>query len=224
MLLGDTAGSTYGRIYFGDTNSNPVSLTGTGSVVFGGHGANFIENSTNVSGASGTLTIGPNISIRGKNGSIYNYYNNGSLLNQGTISVDVAGGTINVGGNGTNSFTNTGTINVMNGGNLVVPTSLSLSGSAIFNESTGSSISVSGNLTSAATNPVFFRTQGTVGISGGNVSSPRLLEVMGQYVDTNATGFLANNFSMGALNLASNTYVKLIDQSDTVSVVAPEAL
>ncbi|MEQ1828473.1 MAG: pre-peptidase C-terminal domain-containing protein, partial [Pirellula sp.] len=224
MSLGDTAGSTYGRIYFGDSSNPAGSLMGTGTVVFGGHSANFIMNDSNQTVAAGTLTIGPNILVRGKSGSIFNNWNNGSLANQGTINADVAGGTINLGGNGTSTFTNSGTINVLNGSTLVVPTQLVLSTTAILNVASSSTLQVSGSLTSATNNPVIFRPQGSIKLSGGNSTTPRKLEVMGQDLGPVSSGFVSSNFVFGSLNLTTNTYAKLYDEFDNTAGSAAEAL
>ena len=61
------------------------------------------------------LTIGPNITIHGKTGSVYDAFGNGGLVNQGTIGADAAGGTINLGGNSHTPTANQGTINVGTG-------------------------------------------------------------------------------------------------------------
>ncbi len=224
-MLGNAAGTTAATLFFGDSSVASGSLTGNATVVFGGSNSfSYIQNSSGLAGATGTLTLGPNVSIRGKNGRVYNDWATGTILNQGTISADVAGGTFNIGGAGVSTFTNTGAMNMLNGANMVVPTSLTLTSSAMLNQAASSTLTLTGNLTSAATNPVVFRTQGTVVISGGSSGAPRLLEVMGQNVGTNSTGFLASNFSMGALNLDSNSFIKLIDLADNSAGATPESL
>ena len=69
------------------------TLSGAGSIVFGGNPANQI-NTASSGGDSGTLTIGPGITIHGNSGTIGS--NNGGtetpLINQGTIAADVSGG------------------------------------------------------------------------------------------------------------------------------------
>ena len=224
VLLGDTSGSTYGRLYFGDSGTSPGSISGTATIVLGGSSFNYIENSANIVGGAGTLTIGSGITIRGKNGWIYSYYDNGSIVNAGAINADVNAGTINLGGNGSSTFTNIGSVNASNGANLNIPTSLNLNANAALRVPVGSTITMGGSLISATTDPTKFVTQGTVSISGGNASSPRLLEVMGEDVRTNLAGFLPSNFSMGALNLANSTYVKLQHTFDNAPGTEPEAL
>jgi fibronectin-binding autotransporter adhesin len=122
LLIGNSSGSTYGYVYFGQTSSAAGSLTGTGTVLFGGSAANDLYDDSNLSGASGTLTIGPGITIHGKSGVVgeFNYMpSNGSIVNQGTIDADTAGGTITV-GLGSDPLTNTGTLEAANGGTLSV--------------------------------------------------------------------------------------------------------
>jgi hypothetical protein len=97
-----------------------------------------IENAT-------TLTLGADMVVRGKTGSIgdaHLFGGHGKLINQGLISIDVPGGTLditpspfsNTGTIGTikangagstvnvrsNPFTNTGTITELNGGKVLI--------------------------------------------------------------------------------------------------------
>ncbi|HEV3343404.1 MAG TPA: hypothetical protein VG125_23735, partial [Pirellulales bacterium] len=85
LSLGNTGGSTSGQILFGDSTHAADSLMGTGAVVFGAFFGNSINNDSNLGGASGTLTFGPNITIHGQSGSIVNDFTSGSIINQGTI-------------------------------------------------------------------------------------------------------------------------------------------
>ncbi len=101
------------------------AITGSGKVIFGSSGNNFIENSSNLTGAAGTLTIGAGITVEGKTGIIYSAFTNGALLNQGTIKADVAGGTITI-GSGLEPFTNANTLRVGQG-------ALTLNGSKTLN-------------------------------------------------------------------------------------------
>jgi hypothetical protein len=114
-------------LYFTGTQT----LGGTGQIVFAGTGVN------RLSPQSGTLTIGPALTIRGGNGSIGEQ--SSPLINQGTISADVPGknievlgmpvtneGTLIADGAGTtstvraNPFTNSGTVQELNGGKIIV--------------------------------------------------------------------------------------------------------
>ena len=129
--LGSADGSTEDAIYF----VGAQTLSGTGSIVLGGALGNMI-NTASSGGTSGTLTIGPGITINGSSGSI-GYDPNGTetpLINQGTVAADVSGGRISVsapteqflGHSGSQwrslslegSGTNTNSIEVANGGSL----------------------------------------------------------------------------------------------------------
>jgi fibronectin-binding autotransporter adhesin len=107
ISLGNNTGTlTIGRLLFQGTET----LGGTGTVLFGGSSSNGLSAS-----GSAALTLGSNILVQGKNGSID--LSSQSFINQGTISSDVAGGTITVNGIG---WSNTGTIQSSNGGNLTL--------------------------------------------------------------------------------------------------------
>jgi hypothetical protein len=220
MLLGNAAGSTYGRVVFGNSSSAAGSLTGTATIVFGGSGNNLIENQSNLTGALGTLTIGSTVTIHGKSGVIDNYYNNGSLANQGTINADTTGGTLRVGGGSSSAFTNTGTLSAQNGGTLSVVASLTISGRAILSESPSSSMLFKGNLLATAASAAQFNLQGQVTLNGtGTASSPQFLEALSQDLGTDSTAF-NRNYAYGTLALANNhMYVKLIDSSGSGSKV-----
>ena len=94
MFLGNSSGTTFGRVAIGQADT----LDGTGSIVFGGSSLNEIVNQSQA--ANGTVTIGPNFTIHGANGSIQNLnsalFPGEQLVNRGTIDADTAGGTISV--------------------------------------------------------------------------------------------------------------------------------
>ena len=76
--------------------------------------ATTFNNRSNLSGAAGTLTIGPNITLRGQNGGLVNTDGaNGTILNEGKIYADTAGGTILIGSTGT--FNNQGLMQANSG-------------------------------------------------------------------------------------------------------------
>jgi hypothetical protein len=87
------------------------TLAGTGQIVF----TDSNPVTTRVQPVNGTLTIGPNMTIRGLSGTVGNP--TFPLINQGTISADVSGGTIVIQGN---PFTNNGTTQESNGGKIAV--------------------------------------------------------------------------------------------------------
>ncbi len=111
IAVGDSSGN-YGRLDF----SGSQTLDGTGSAVFGSNS----QNSMRVATAGDTLTIGPDITIRGQTGNIgYSPDWGGpadvSFINQGIIDADTAGGVITI--NGSN-WSNTGQIRAETGSML----------------------------------------------------------------------------------------------------------
>lgn len=110
--------SGYARLVFQGTQT----LGGTGQVVFGSNSQNALQVFT----AGTTLTIGPNVTVRGQNGYIGYVLNpnggseNVHVVNQGTVRPDVSStaGVIVRG----QSFTNEGTIGAANGGKLTLNT------------------------------------------------------------------------------------------------------
>ena len=120
-----TLGNNYASLGFEGTQA----LSGSGSVVFqsGGNGINAMRATQ----AGMTLTIGPSITVHGGGanpgyggGIGYNGVFGGPLnitiINQGTISADVAGAYINIVVGPSGVFTNLGTLQANNGGTLLV--------------------------------------------------------------------------------------------------------
>ena len=120
VYLGNTTGSTYGDLCFEGTQT----LGGTGTVLFGASGSNFLGISKGYSDSTAyALTISSSITIRGSSGTIgdgsWYAYPDDRIVNQGTIAVDGSGGLAN----GTVSinpltFSNQGTIQDSNGETL----------------------------------------------------------------------------------------------------------
>ena len=124
-----------------------------------------------------------------------------------------------------NPLTNYESIIVGNGATVVVPKSLRVDGSSILTISPSSALTVGESLLGTTSNPAIFKPQGTVTLNGGgNTASPRLLEAMSKDLGTQASAFSVNNFAYGGINLANNTYLKLVDQSDNSSGTTPEAV
>src|SRR5262249_25749260 len=122
--LGQSDNYGYGQLRFMGTQT----LDGTGTVALGLSPDNGVQAWNN----GATLTIGPNITIRGKFGQGWAGSPGSSFVNQGTIFADTAGGTIRLPGT---TWSNSGTIQAANGG------SLTLDG----NWSTSTPLSFSGN-------------------------------------------------------------------------------
>ncbi len=116
ILLGNPSSSTGGALDF----VGAQTISGTGTIVFGGAPYNQIATASS-GGDSGSLTIGPNITIQGSSGLIG--WNGGGaktpLVLQGTIDANSSGGDIQIYGN---NCTNAGTIEATGGGTVILDT------------------------------------------------------------------------------------------------------
>ncbi len=113
LLIGATDGSTLATLFFRDDAGGAVTLAGNASVVFGGNttnGINFYDN-------GGTITLGSNVTLHGKNGRVVDTFYTGTVLFQGTVAADVAGGTISF-ASSTVAYQNSGILTANNGGTL----------------------------------------------------------------------------------------------------------
>src|SRR5437773_9520692 len=92
-----------GALTLASSLNQQVGLFFTGTQTLGGHGQVVFAGTGNnvLLPGSGTLTIGPALTIRGGNGTIGDQ--SLPLINEGTISAEVAGSVITVRGN---PFTN----------------------------------------------------------------------------------------------------------------------
>jgi len=191
--LGKADGSTWGSVSFGAYNMPAGSLTGNATVLFGGSNSNDLDNASSQTGAAGTLTLGPTVTIHGAAGQIGNQDSTGTILNQGTINADTAGSTLEVGSR-SGTFTNAGTI-LAPAGTLAISGSVTINGSSQFASSGTGTIQISGNLVGNVTNPSLFTPQGTTTLNGAGTSgSPQSLEAMSQDLGDVSAGFL-NNFN-----------------------------
>ena len=138
---------------------------------------------------TGTLTVGPNVTIRGNNGTIGGQNFEGganALVNNGTISADVAGGTITI----VNApVTNNGTLQAQNGGTLVLSSNVTSAGNGQLLAGNGSvvyqnGVTLSGQINTAGTGVV--------------------------QASSSASNFLSTATLNGTLDLASNTSVERV--------------
>lgn len=109
ILVGADSGTSppFGTLVFQGTQR----LDGTGTVVFGGSSFNAL----NVAGSSGSrLTLGPNITVRGKNGTLGS--RGYGLTNEGSVAADVADGVFDLRGD----WTSNGVLSASNGATLTV--------------------------------------------------------------------------------------------------------
>ncbi len=167
LTLGALSGNLYGYLNFVGSQT----LGGTGTVVFG----QSIYNTLLASEAGTTLTIGPEITVRGQSGSVgydtslTSTSTDVAVVNQGTIQADVAGGTITIDGT---AGENAGTLNALNGATVSLQASNFQDIGTNYADATsafslGGSFSSSGN-TLALSGPGTFTLSGT--IQGGTVS------------------------------------------------------
>ncbi|HND51724.1 MAG TPA: hypothetical protein PLV92_04985, partial [Pirellulaceae bacterium] len=166
---------------------------------------------------------GPSITVRGKNGTISNAYPNGSLVNQGVIRADVAGGGLTFSGGG--GVTSTGTMQVVDGAVLNMASAFRIGPDASMRNSPGGLMQLSGSLTTETNRPALFKSQGVLVMNGGgNAAAPRWLEVLSGDLGADNSGFDADNFGLGTLNLSNSTYVKLVDAADNSPGASQECL
>ena len=175
LVNGLTLNSTL-MIASGANNTNLTAvgtqtIGGSGTIVFGGTGFDFIQPS------AGALTVGPNITIRSGSGGGTLGSATLSTTNQGTISSQTVGAGIMLVGA---PFTNQGYVQAINGGSLLL-NGLSNAGSIVANASvmsftgswsntgsitaTNSTVNFGGSFTPASIG-TFTRGGGTVTING----------------------------------------------------------
>ena len=161
-------GSFQGQLRFSGTQS----LLGSGTVSFQNTNTNVNTGILNMQ-AGQTLTIGPNMTIRGKTFGIGVVVGgvgttNAAIVNQGTIRAEVANGTVAI--DGTN-WSNTGTISNTNSGAVNLNGSWSSSGT--ISNTDGGTINLTGTInntgqTMTLSGPGTFALSGT--ITGGTVA------------------------------------------------------
>ena len=226
MSLGNASGSTYASVNFATLNTTAGSLTGNGTVIFGGYPSNSVRNFSNLSGAAGTLTIGPDITLRGKGGGLVNIGGaNSTILNQGKIYADTAGGAIIIGEGGT--FLNQGLMQANNGtfrlGVFPITGSFNLSGTGVLGSNWSGGLEMSENFLGSGTGSAGSDPRGSATFDGtSSAAAPQLLEVMSNDLGDTAAGF-SHNFVYGKLTQATG-FLRLVDQSHNSGGTGPEAL
>jgi hypothetical protein len=202
ILLGNAAGSTTGMLIINGTQT----LGGSGSIVFGGSNSNLLG-----SPGAFTLTLGPDIVLRGKNGQV----NIQGFVNQGTLSADTAGGTITI--NATH-WSNLGTIEAQNGGTIFAQgTATNFSAGTL----TGGTWQVFADSTLRLINTGIVTNAATILLDGANSNF---------YRDAGTTGALANlatNAAAGSFTIqngASLTTAGTLTNAGNVSIDATSAL
>jgi hypothetical protein len=179
--VGNPTNGSYGAISF---VGNQV-LGGSGTVAFGNSGCNAVR----VSNDGTTLVVGLGITVHGQSGQIgyapscWGGSQNVGVINQGTISADVAGGTITVNAQPLNSQ---GLAQATNGGTLQLLGNWSNPGELA---ATGGTLNLGGTFSQA--------TLGTIHGSGGAIAISGLL--------TNVGGILGLDGAVASWTLAGGT-------------------
>ncbi len=208
-------------------NSNSVTafegtqtLGGSGTIVLGATGSG---NRVNIetpggSGTTGTLTVGPNVTIRGQNGTIGGQNFEGganALVNNGTISADVAGGTITI----VNApVTNAGTLQAQNGGTLVLNSNVSSVGNGQLLAGNGSlvvqnGVTLAGQINTAGTGVLQTTNNGNNYLSAATLNGT--LDLASTTAIERVTGGGLTLQNGGAVNINSNS-VLAIEGSQTL--------
>ena len=203
------AGNNYAYLYFGKSGVAAGSLTGNGTVLFDTSvgGGDMILDNSNLSGPSGTFTIGPKIFVSGITGG-FGAYNGETIVNQGTIIAESSSGVITL-GNGSGPFTNQGTLEANSGG-FRAGGVLDLEGQGSMFTNWAGNMTLVGNLTGGSTAYASSNPEGAVIFNGsGNPSNPQLIEAMSQDEGATAAGF-QNNFAYGTIDIAAD--VEIVNQ------------
>jgi hypothetical protein len=196
ITLGNANGGSFGQLFF----TGSQTLGGTGTVLLGVSESNSLVWSGS---GSTTLTIGPNILVHGRNGTID--FGSQSFINQGTISADTYLGTITL--NSTN-WSNTGTIQSSNGGSLTLTGTWSNTGTITANAGTLNL----GNSSNAWSNAGIITDNGATVNLGGTFTVATLGTFNHSFGTVNLTGSLDNSggtlaftATTGSWNLAGGT-------------------
>ncbi|MBI2875410.1 MAG: cadherin-like domain-containing protein [Candidatus Tectomicrobia bacterium] len=171
-----------------------------------------------ISGPEGaTLTVGAEQRLHGE-GQI-----GLDVVNQGMIEADRSGFWLE-GLTISNGLTNTGTVGAVNGATLRVNGPFTVDNLGQIVGRASGVVSVRENMLGDTRNADRYAPLSEVRFDGsGTVVSPQLMEVMGKDLGAVSEGF-SRNFVYSTLSLSSNTYVRLVDQSDNAAGAGAEAL
>jgi hypothetical protein len=166
----------------------------SGSIVFGGLTGGTFPNTLTIQDNNTSLTLGPAVVMRGKLASVNG---NGTLINEGLISADVAGGTLSIDAKG---FTNAGTSECRNGGSLTISATTWNNTGVINGEgagaltlmdawsNTGTINAGAGTVNLGGTGGTFTLAQlGTLNRTGGTLKLTGTLDLTGDALTLNAT-------------------------------------
>ena len=127
-------------------------------------------------------------------------------------------------GNLTTTLTEIDSFSLTNGSTAMVPASVRLAASALFEVSDSSVYSTTGSLLVEPSSPLSFVPSGTFRFVGaGTTAAPQFLEAVSNDVGLTAAGFSAANYLFGSLEVGPNTWVRVTNQADN-SPGATEAI
>jgi hypothetical protein len=196
LTLGNSSG--YGGLRF--TGSPAQLLDGIGSVTFGSH-VTLLQNPSVENSLTGNFSIGPDILVHGSKGKISGRAAADVVTNQGTISADVAGGTFSLGTTG--GFINQGTVQAAGG---AITAKFSAPNEGIVAAKAGSTLTISGAYTQAATGTTRIEVAGTAPSQYGKVNVTGAATLAGLLQVVYAGGFSpANGNAFNVLSYASRT-------------------
>ena len=194
-----------GQVYSGvQLNfSGSQTLLGSGQVVFADQGPPWCgKEAEYVQATSGTLTIGPGITIHGGKGTVGNA--SLPLVNYGTMLSD-GGQTITV---SAQPFINQSDIRVSTEATLSVNMSATFDDPAALSIQAGGTLQVGGDLLGNTRNVDQWLPQGTLAFTSGAHQMEAMSFDFGNVPD----GYV-HNFAYGTISLASGAQVTLVDQS-----------
>ncbi len=218
-LVGNT-NYPYGAISFAGSQT----LGGNGTVVFGGYNGwgSGSANALHLAYSGTTLTLGPGITVRGQTGMIgaaaypWNSPANVALINQGTISADVAGGQITI---NAQPFSNQGNVTVSAGATLSVTAEAAFNDPSALLMQAGGTLQIGGDFLGNTRNVDQWLPQGTLSFTSG----AHQMEAMSLDVGNVPNGYV-HNFAYGTISLASGAQVTLVDQSTNSAGPPPECV
>jgi RHS repeat-associated protein len=214
-LVGNPTNQWPGYITFAGSQT----LSGDGTVVFGLNGYNVLW----LDYAGTTLTIGSGITVRGQNGGIGAWTGyplegpaNVSVINQGTISADVAGGQITI---NAQPFSNQGNVAVSAGATLSVNAEAAFNDPSALLMQAGGTLQVDGNLLGNTRNVDQWLPQGILSFTSG----AHEMEAMSLDLGNVPNGYV-DNFAYGTISLASGAQVTFVDQFTNSAEPPPECV
>ncbi|MCP4041628.1 MAG: filamentous hemagglutinin N-terminal domain-containing protein, partial [Gammaproteobacteria bacterium] len=169
---------------------NTQTIGGTGQLVFangsGGYNGRVYRDT-----AGDTLTLGPNVEIRGANTGIayMGYYASDQIINQGTVTADVAGKSFRIRGDFSNA--GTGQINVSDGTVTLGDGAGSVWNNAGAMGESGGVLNLAGNFATADI--------GAISQSGGTVNLTGTLDNNAATFDLAGTGLISLNLNGGTI-------------------------